>query len=537
MVAPNSTQTIQELPLGLVGGNTFGRFSKISVAQTWNFLVSDGFLVPYAGYVNALSVGSPNIGRGIYASTRVPLMMAVFGQDVYRINSNLSLFSATPIGQLATGTSDVYMAENNNNEILITDGSYIYVYNYGTGIFYSSAPGAANTVTFPYEASGYCAFQNSRFIIAVNGTQQWVLSELNNGLSWPEESAYIGLLQGKPGFIEAVVPMPGGGNNIMIFGSNVTESWQDVGAALFPYQRNSTFNVDYGCLTPSSIAELENFVVWLGVNEQTGPVIMYTQGSGIQTISTDGINYKFSQLTNPNNCTAFLFKQDGHLIYQITFPDDNLSYAYDFGSQLFFTVSDESLNYHPARQVVFFNNDYYFVSLKGSNVYRFGTQYTYASYEDDVPQIIPRIRVVPPVRMPSQRYFIAKSLGFTIENGQFNRVTTTRSGNGHDGDEITTEDSFLLLTEDSNIITTENNSHASEQAYETFSEVVDLSISRDGGESFGSSARLPLNRIGKRKSRFIWQRLGIVNDATFQLRFSGYGRFVVGPEGVLEVWQ
>ena len=65
--------------------------------------------------------------------------------------------------------------------------------------------------------------------------------------------------------------MPGGGNNLLVFGTAVAESWQDVGAALFPYQRNSTFNIDYGCLNPSSIASLDNIVVWLGVNSNTGP--------------------------------------------------------------------------------------------------------------------------------------------------------------------------------------------------------------------------------------------------------------------------
>ena len=70
-----------------------------------------------------------------------------------------------------------------------------------------------------------------------------------------------------------------------------------------------------------------------------------------------------ANLSNAGNCTGFLFRQDGHMIYQFTFPDDNISYAYDFNTGLFFNVSDEKLNYHIARQVVLFNNDYYFVSL------------------------------------------------------------------------------------------------------------------------------------------------------------------------------
>ena len=100
-------------------------------------------------------------------------------------------------------------------------------------------------------------------------------------------------------------------------------------------------------------------IVWLGVNEQSGPVIMYANGSTTKGISTDGIDYVLSNLTNPENCTGFLFRQDGHIIYQFSFLDDNISYAYDFNTGLFFNISDENLNYHIARQVVFFKNDYY----------------------------------------------------------------------------------------------------------------------------------------------------------------------------------
>ena len=49
-LAPKSVQGIYEVPLGMVGGNTYGRYNKISSAQTWNMMISDGFLVDYAGF-------------------------------------------------------------------------------------------------------------------------------------------------------------------------------------------------------------------------------------------------------------------------------------------------------------------------------------------------------------------------------------------------------------------------------------------------------------------------------------------------------
>jgi hypothetical protein len=44
-----------------------------------------------------------------------------------------------------------------------------------------------------------------------------------------------------------------------------------------------------------------------------------------------------------------------------------------------------------------------------------------------------------------------------------------------------------------------------------------------------------MNPTGKRKSRFIYQRLGQANDVTFQLRFHGLERFVV-TDGICETY-
>jgi hypothetical protein len=541
MPAPNAIQQVQEVPLQIVGGSNFGRFAKINNSQTWNFIVSDNFLVPYAGYETALILNSSQRGRGIYTTFNGDLMVCVIGGNVYKIQqaSNGTLYSQF-IASLATSEGDVYIAENNSAQICITDRVYVYVYNWRTGAW-NQLTNAQFDYTV-YKSPGYVSFQNGRLIIACEGTFYWVLSGFNNALDWPvaapAKPAQIGSIQTKPTTMKAAVPVPGGGNNLIVMGTNVAESWQDVGAALFPYQRGTTYNIDYGCLNASSVAELDNMIVWLGVNEQSGPIIMYATGSTTKSISTDGIDYVLSNLSNPTNCTGFLFRQDGHIIYQFTFVDDNISYAYDFNTGLFFNVSDENLDYHIARQVVFFKNDYYFVSLNGGDIYRFGTQYTDAKYgtgQSAIAKEIPRIRITPPVRLPTQRYFVAKSLGFTIENGQQNIKTLIPVQSNTSGQIIATE-SYVDITTESGVPIGVEATVSETQYVVNYSEAVDLSISRDGGETFGSSWRLNMNPTGKRKSRFIYQRLGIVNDATFQLRFSGFGRFVC-TDGVLEIYQ
>lgn len=501
MAAPNARQELQDVPLKLVGGNHFGRFSKISAEQTWNFIVSDNALVPYAGYKNILTQSPAAQGRGLYASSRGNIMLAVWGSNVYTINAAVN--AASFRGTLATPSGDVFIAENNNGEIAITDGVHIYVYNWSTDVFSVSTTGAVGAGQFAVPTAltnpGYIAFQNGRLIVANNNSTNWYLSAPNNARSWPSTANSVGALQSKPDTVQAAVPTPGGGNNLYLFGHNVIEQWQDVGAALFPYQRASTFNVDFGTVNASSIASMDRFVVWISSNENSGATLMVIEGNSANQISTDGINYDLANLTNPSNCTGFLFRQDGHVIYQFTFPDDNLSFAYDFNTKEFFTVTDENLNYHIARQVVFFNNDYYFVSFRGGNLYDFGTEFTNFNYGDGIIHEIPRLRVTPPLRLPSQAMFIIKEVGFTIENGQPNTYTTS---NGQ----------------------------------VSASEAVDLSISRDGGESFGNSWRKEMNPTGKRQNRFRWQQCGQANDTTYQFRFSGFGRFVAF-DGVVSVYQ
>lgn len=540
MPAPYARQDIKEVPLNIVGGNKFGRYNKISNEETFNMIVSDGFLVPYAGYSNKITV-SPAVGRGIYQSNADDAIYMVCGSLAYRIDKNFDVQVINQTSPLLTDTGDVFISENNNAQIVITDYKRVYVYNYAKNTKYQKGQWLQSTtasVTDPskqfsvsFDSPGYVSFQNGRMIIANYGSQNWYLSDENEATSWPNDARHVGALQSKPDTIQACVPAPGAGNNLLVFGHNVIELWQDLGKAKFPYQRNSTFNIDFGCLNASSIAAMDDSVVWLSANEQSGATLMQFKDNNAVQISTDGMDFKFASLSNPNNCTGFLFRQDGHLGYQFTFPEDNLSYFYDFETQMFFTLTDENFNYHIAQNVVFYNNYYYFASLNDGVLYEFGTQFTNYKYSDTKSEEIPRVRICPPFRLPTQRYFIIKSVGFTVENGRPNAIEVKKFTSVVD---LTSQDGNQLITQDGNLLIT--NQGQVDTVVELASECVDLSISRDGAENFGASIRLNMNPTGKRQSRFIWQRLGRANDVTLMFTFWGYGRFLA-TDGLLELYE
>lgn len=511
----------KQVELNVVGSSTFGRYPKISIEKTYNFYVSDDFLVPYVGYQTVIpaSAFGPTAkqGRGCYSSTVLNRIVIVVDNKVFETTiyfnpqNNMYVYSGPiQIGGLVTFTGPVYFAENNAGEILISDNVGLYSY-----IPTNSMPFMQVPIDF---TPGYITFHDTYFISPISNTHEWELSAQNDGRTWPGGNN-IGALLTKPDNTQACVRMPSKGNMILVMGENVTEGWFDTGYQLFPYTRATQMSLDYGCLSPATIAYLGNYVVWLGTNEQTGPIIMYTDGGEVQTISTDGINFLLSSLNNPSDSAAFIFRQAGHIIYHINFYTDNLSLFYDFNTQKFYHACDQNLNYYIADNICFFNNQYYFTSRNNANFYAFGTMYyTYDGVE------IPRMRICKNVRFPNQDYFIANDVGFTIEQGVIPFQQEPNVGEyliAQDNDFFVTQtDGYFLVTQQAGV----NN----------ILPAVDLSISTDGGYSFTSDYRYILNPPGYRKNRLLWWNLGAVNDLVCQFKFWGLGRFTA-TDGIVNI--
>lgn len=514
--------TFTQVPLDIVGSTTFGRYPKISVEETYNMIISDNFLVPFAGHKKVVTINPIGQGRGIYTSTSFGQMIAIIDNTVYAISTNLT---ATVVGTINTFIGDVYIDENNAHQIAICDRQNIYIYNWLASTFaIATLPNNTDGSVF---VPGYISFQNGRFIAPSLNTNIWRLSDPNDGLSWPADSAHQGSLQTKPDNVVAAQRFPGRGNLLFVFGSTVVEPWQDAGLQLFPYLRNNNLNIDYGCLNPATIAYNENIIVWLAANEKSGPAIMYSTGGDATKISTDGIDFRLAQLTNPSNSYGFLFRQDGHVLYQLTFPDDNLTYVFDFNTRKFFTLSDQYLNAHIAKRVAFFNDSYFFVSFNDGNIYELNTKYTTFDGAE-----IPRIRMCRNIRLPDASRFSVNNLTFTLEEGMGPTVPDP-------GGLVETTD-FDFLDEAGDFYVTEAGDQFEGDIPDPFVYTiparVDLSVSKDGGQTFGTVWGKELNPEGRRKNRLIYWNLGAANDFVPQLRFWGLGRFVV-TDGIVSIFQ
>jgi hypothetical protein len=483
-----------EVEIQVVGSSKFGRYPKISAEKTLNMFSSDGWLINYSGYKNVLDILTSGVGRGIFNSVRGNFLLVVISSNVFKINPDFS-FDTIPVA-LEPGSGDVFMDENLSQQICIVDGKKAYIYSYVTGLLTPQTLTVGSYDVIP----NYVSYHNTFFLISSTKNSQfpqtWYAFQFKNDNEIEFVTGSQFTLQTKPDFALAVHRLPGKGNNVLVLGNTVGEVWQHVGEAA-NYRRVSSFNIDSGVVNVSTIAASEQYLCYLAQNENNAPFIMMTDGSSINRISSDGIDNVLSRINFPEKSTAFFYRQDGHLFYQLTFydPTDNLTLVYDFNTQSFFHATDENLNYHPATHVVFFHEKTYFISLNHGSIFLMDTDLVSADYKTLVGDYgfeIPRIRICNTVRQKNSEPFRLGEFGFYIEQG----MPTTQ----------------------------------------TLTPRVDMSFSKDGNQSFSSVVSKELNPIGKFRNRLRWQRMGgNCNEFTIQLRFFGFNRFVVNG-GVLQIF-
>lgn len=477
MLVPNSVQTwkamyppqvAKPIPIDIIGGNSFGRYPRQASNQTWNMMVSMDSLVPTPGYSAVTTIAKNGKGRAAYNSVIFNHIIAVIDDGVYVIDPSLS---SARVGSLNTSEGPVYIADNLASQIAISDGLNIYIFDYKNNTF--------NTVTVDFLPGTIC-YQDTYFISVDLRTNQFRLSLQSDGTQWPPAAQFVGEIESKATTAMAAQSV---GGDLYVFGKTVSEPWTDVGlngSIPFPYQWNRFNTIDYGVLNPLTIAinggrNEQNIMCWIGSNERSGSAIMALIDRQPVMISDEGINYVLSHLTAPNDVFAMMYRIDGHLFYHVTFYTDNITYVYDFNTKLFFNLSDENRNYHIARSVVFFNNDYYFVSNNDGFLYKMSSDfYTYNGKE------IPRMRICSSISLGSCQRFRLNNITVECEQGNVNGVQR-----------------------------------------------IDLSMSLDGGQSFGNIYSKYLHPLGKRQGLVQWYPNVSGNDITPQFRFFSLGRFVI----------
>lgn len=565
-VTPNAKQEVVDI----VGGSTFGQYSKISAAKTFNTYITTAgipgnpdsqeiFLVGFPGYrriLNLLPYPDPyptpplypdqvpvGAGRGIYHSIRGNIVIVVVNSIVYSLSPTLN---QTTVGTLSTSSGEVFIAENLNSQICIVDGKDAWIYNYGLPApnLTLQTDGALGSGAL---VPGYVEYHDTFFLFgntpAGTSSASWYVYQFDDSTHIEQVAAPGGefAIQTKPDFALAVKRIPARASNVLVFGTTVCEVWTGV-AGEQNYSKNPSLSLNYGCQSVATIADGADMLVWLAINEDEAPVIMMYDGDEAKNISTDGIDFLLSSIVAPETSTAILYRENGHLFYILTFydPRDNVTLMYDFNTELFFNLTNQDMAYHPARGIVYFNLKTYFISLRNAALYELSSNINVidenlpvssssSPYDESLVYEMQRMRFTSNIRLADSGRFIANSLVVTLEQGCDPNYTGENTI-----DELITESTN---TPPDDIIITENGDTIIDEESVTsvpYIPRIDLSFSKDGGVTWSNYVSRNLHPLGHRQNILHWEGMGAANDICFCFRFHQTNRLIV-QNGLLDI--
>ena len=253
----------------------------------------------------------PIRGMAIMAST----LYVVSGNQVYSVSTS---WIAALIGSISTGpgyalTGPVSMIAN-ETQLAIFDGVNGWLVTGGV-LSQLSLPFANPTMAAYQDTFGLCVQGGSNIVWQSNVADISTWSALNFSAinAQPDPMVAIGQLH----------------REMWMIGQWNTEIWQDAGNSGFAFSREQGIYVEWGCAAPYSLAKAGDSLIWLAQSMGGQIKVVQTNGYQARRISTHAIEYAIGQYSTVSDAISYVYYQEGHEFYVITFPTGNATWVYD----------------------------------------------------------------------------------------------------------------------------------------------------------------------------------------------------------------
>lgn len=322
-----------------------------------------GWLQRAPGLSYLQTVGEGPI-RGLWVQADLSAFYVVSGLEVYRLTSALG--TPTLIGTI-TGTGPVSISDN-GIQLFFAANPNGYIYNTATGVFSQiTDPDFPGAVTVGY-IDGYFVFNEP-------GSQRfWVTSLLDGTSIDPLDFASA---EASPDTAVAVLVAH---REVWVFGTGTTQIYYDAGLADFPLAPVQGAVNEVGCISPYSVAMMDNGIYWLGSNDRGQGIVYRAQGYQAQRISTHAVEWQIQQYTDQSSSVAYTYQQDGHSFYCLNFPAANTTWVYDVSTNLWHerrSWTGESFDRHRANNQCNFGGQTIVGDYETGDIYTFSLT-TYA---------------------------------------------------------------------------------------------------------------------------------------------------------------
>ena len=409
------------------------------------------------GGLKAFSTLGTSLGvRGM--QTMAGILYAVAGDKLYKVARDGTATALT--GKSILGNTPVSMAANRNQLVFCTDT--------GDGYIYEPDGNAKVERILDNDPDWLPATRvvnfDDRAVYMRKTSEEYFISALANfdaldALEFASAEKHPDLL----------VSMIADHGELWLFGEETTEVWFNSGAADFPFARIDGGVIERGCGARMGVAKEDNTVFWLGEDR----TIYRANGYEPQRISTHAIEADLQDMAVVSDCIAWAWSENGHKFIAFVFPSGNKAYVFDAATGRWHErktgIGSDAVLWRAGCQ------------MEAYGKVMIGDRTTGAIYEVDrntyteAGQPMEYAVTTLPLYQGEERLFFA-GLDANFDGGQ-----GLLTGQGSDPQ-------------------------------------VMLTVSRDGGYTFGTELTRSLGERGKYKDRVRWNRLGQGREMVFRLR-------------------
>lgn len=402
------------------------------------------------------TVGSGPI-RGLCVANG--LLYVVSGSGVYSVDTDLNI---TLLGTIGTSSGMVSMASN-GLKIQLVDGS-------SSGYLITIADNNWFKITDPDFTGGVTnAFLDGFVLYNEPGTGKfWSTAAYGSGTIDPLDFATA---EGAPDPLVSIIVDH---REIWLFGSDSTEVWYNAGNPDFPFERISGAFIEHGCAAAFSVAKMDNTVFWLGQDDKGRGMVWRAEGYSPRRVSTHEIETKISNYSRIDDAVSWTYQQDGHSFYVLSFPTEDVTWCYDASTGKWHeraSFDNGEFRRHRVSTHAMFNGQHIGGDWENGRLYVLDM----GAYTDNGAALVREI-ITPHFRSGKRAFY--SELEVRVESGV--GLTT---GQGSDPK-------------------------------------MSLSISDDGGRTWGSWRTTPIGKLGNYLTRAVFRRLGSGYQKAFRLRIS-----------------
>lgn len=372
--------------------------------------------------------------------------------------------TTSALGTLLTSGGRVNFSDN-GTQLIAVDGANGYIWNVNTSTF-------TQITDVDWPGAETVTFLNGRFIVNKPDSGEWYWSALYDGLSW--DALDFATAESDPDNLVAVIAELG---QLLLFGTKTTEPWGDSGATDNPYARVGSSAIEWGLAARDSLCKFSDGLMFLRKNRLGQVQVCLLSGYVSAPVSNPEIDYVFGTYGDVSNATAFAYMMSGHPFYQINFPTPGVSWLYDGQSRSWSQVSSGG-GRHRANQAVQLLDAVYVSDYEVGKLYRLSLDY----YTDDGEMIVREFT--------SRHQATGNLMTFSQLWLEFEPGVGLQSGQGENPQ-------------------------------------VMMKVSRDGGSTFGNERWTSIGRVGKYRTRAIWNRLGRAFDWVFRFRITDPVKVVI----------